>query len=112
MSVLEGIRVIDFGRFIAGPYCGALGWVDADTGIPVEDVEALRTALERAPVDTHVVRYEGAAHGFHCDARPAAYDPDAAADAWQRTLAWFDEHLPPAGDEGEWFPSGAPVSPA
>ena len=24
MSLLHGIRVLDFGRFIAGPYCAAL----------------------------------------------------------------------------------------
>jgi crotonobetainyl-CoA:carnitine CoA-transferase CaiB-like acyl-CoA transferase len=23
-AVLKGVRVIDFGRYIAGPYCGAL----------------------------------------------------------------------------------------
>ncbi|MBV9935708.1 MAG: dienelactone hydrolase family protein, partial [Actinobacteria bacterium] len=59
---------------------------------PVADVEQLRDALERAPVDTHVVRYEEADHGFHCDARPA-YNAPAAKDGWGRTLAWFDDHL-------------------
>jgi len=24
MGVLDGTRVVDFGRYIAGPYCGAL----------------------------------------------------------------------------------------
>jgi len=33
---LEGIRVIDFGRYIAGPYCGALL---ADFGAEVIRVE-------------------------------------------------------------------------
>ena len=73
------------------PWLGLFG--DDDTSIPDDDVEALRTALESAPVDTHIVRYEGAGHGFHCDARPDHYDADAALDAWQRTLAWFEEHL-------------------
>ena len=50
-------------------------------------------ARRSAPVDTEVVRYEGAQHGFHCDVREDHYDADAAADAWQRTLAWFDTHL-------------------
>ena len=43
-------------------------------------------------VDTEVVRYPGAAHGFHCDAR-ADYHEASAKDAWARTLAWFDTHL-------------------
>ena len=39
MGVLDGIRVIDFGRYIAGPYCGALlGDLGAEV-IRVERVE-------------------------------------------------------------------------
>jgi carboxymethylenebutenolidase len=74
------------------PWLGLFG--DQDEGIPVTDVEQLRTALEGAPVDTHIVRYADAGHGFHCDVRPA-YNPDAAKDGWDRTLAWFEEHLAP-----------------
>jgi carboxymethylenebutenolidase len=72
------------------PWLGLFG--DLDEGIPVADVEQLRTALETAPVDTHIVRYADAGHGFHCDVRPA-YAPDAAKDGWDRALAWFEEHL-------------------
>jgi carboxymethylenebutenolidase len=72
------------------PWLGLFG--DADGGIPVDDVEALRSALQSAPVAAEVVRYPGAEHGFHCDAR-ASYHPEAAADAWARTLAWFGAHL-------------------
>ena len=72
------------------PWLGLFG--DQDEGIPVSDVEQLRKALESAPVDTHIVRYADAGHGFHCDVRPA-YEPDAAKDGWERTLAWFEEHL-------------------
>ena len=72
------------------PWLGLFG--DRDESIPVEDVEALRAALEEAPVDTAVVRYADAEHGFHCDARPS-FHAEAAADAWQRTLEWFEQHL-------------------
>ncbi len=72
------------------PWLGLFG--DEDGGIPIEDVEALRVALEAAPVPTEIVRYPGAEHGFFCDERPA-YNAAASADAWPRTLAWFDEHL-------------------
>jgi carboxymethylenebutenolidase len=73
------------------PWLGLFG--DEDGGIPVEQVEALREALREAPVETEIVRYPGAAHGFHCDARPDAFHAEAAADGWNRTLAWFDAHL-------------------
>lgn len=73
------------------PWLGLFG--DLDGSIPVEDVEALRDALDsQAPVAHQVVRYADADHGFHCDVRPS-FHPEAAADAWRRTLAWFDEAL-------------------
>lgn len=74
------------------PWLGLFG--DEDGSIPVDDVEQLRGALERAPVDTEIVRYAEAGHGFHCDLRPD-YRPDAARDAWSRALAWFGAHLAP-----------------
>jgi carboxymethylenebutenolidase len=73
------------------PWLGFFG--DQDKGISVDDVEHLRTALKAAPVETEIVRYADAQHGFHCDAREQVYNPEAAADAWKRTLAWFGEHL-------------------
>lgn len=36
--------------------------------------------------------YQGTAHGFHNDTSPI-YNPDAAADAWSETIAFFDTHL-------------------
>ena len=72
------------------PWLGIFG--DEDASIPVEDVEQLRGALANAAVPTEIVRYEHAGHGFHCDQRPD-FRPDEAADAWKRTLAWFDSHL-------------------
>jgi carboxymethylenebutenolidase len=72
------------------PWLGCYG--DQDRGIPVEQVEQLRAAVEGAPVDTEIVRYAQAGHGFHCDAR-SAYHEASARDAWSRTLAWLDEHL-------------------
>lgn len=72
------------------PWLGLFG--DEDGSIPVADVEHLREALGAATVDAEVVRYPGAPHGFHCDAR-ADYHEVSATDAWARTLAWFDAHL-------------------
>lgn len=78
---------------LRAPWLGLYG--DQDSGIPTVEVEALRRAAARADVPTEIVRYPDAGHGFHCDAR-ASYAPDAAADAWSRTLAWLDTHVPPA----------------
>jgi len=76
------------------PWLGLFG--DADGSIPVADVERLRDELGAgAHVDTAVVRYPDAEHGFHCDARPS-YDETAARDGWTRTLEWLDGHLAPA----------------
>ncbi len=72
------------------PWLGLFG--DQDGSIPVDDVETLRTALRDAKVDTDIVRYAEAGHGFHCDQRPD-YRPDDAADAWRRALDWFSSHL-------------------
>jgi carboxymethylenebutenolidase len=74
---------------LATPWLGLFG--DLDESIPVDDVEQLRKALTDATVDTDIVRYADAAHGFHCDQRPG-YVPDAAQDAWHRALAWFAAH--------------------
>lgn len=74
------------------PWLGLYG--DADQSIPPSEVEALRAAADSSSVDVEVVRYPDAGHGFHCDDRPAAYHAGAAQDAWNRTLAWFDRHIP------------------
>ena len=49
MSVLNGIRVLDFGRFIAGPYCGALL---GDLGAEVIRIEKVDGSEDRftAPI--------------------------------------------------------------
>jgi crotonobetainyl-CoA:carnitine CoA-transferase CaiB-like acyl-CoA transferase len=44
MGVLDGVRVIDFGRFIAGPYCGALL---RDLGAEVIRVERIEGGEDR-----------------------------------------------------------------
>jgi carboxymethylenebutenolidase len=82
--------LVDEAPTLQTPWLGLFG--DADESIPLEDVERLRTALDAAPVAHEVVRYPDAAHGFHCDVRPA-FEPVAAADGWERTQAWFVTHL-------------------
>src|SRR5262249_3328924 len=72
------------------PLPGLFG--DLDAMIPPDSVEALRVAVKAAPVETDVVRYPEADHGFHCDAR-ASYHEDSAKDGWDRALAWFGPRI-------------------
>jgi len=83
--------LIELAPKLQTPWLGCYG--DLDAGISVESVERLREAAAKAPVPTEVVRYPDADHGFHCNDRPAVFNPTAAHDAWARTLQWFDQHL-------------------
>ncbi|MEX5631095.1 dienelactone hydrolase family protein [Parafrankia sp. FMc2] len=83
---------LDVAARLQSPWLGLYG--DLDPAAPVEQVEHLRAAAARAGVDTEIVRYPGAGHAFHNDARPDSYDPQAAGDAWARTVAWLESHVP------------------
>jgi carboxymethylenebutenolidase len=72
------------------PWLGLFG--DEDAMIPVDGVEDLRGALGDSDVDTDVVRYPDAGHGFHCDARES-YHEESAKDGWRRALDWFSANL-------------------
>jgi dienelactone hydrolase len=61
--------LIDEAATLQTPWLGCYG--DQDAHIPIEDVERLRDALGQARVDTGIVRYADAGHGFHSDAFPA-----------------------------------------
>jgi carboxymethylenebutenolidase len=53
----------------------------------------LETALLDLGKDVEVDVYTGADHAFFNDTRPEVYDADAAATAWERTLAFFRDKL-------------------
>ena len=61
---------------------------EKDSGIPLDDVEAIRA--KRPEVEIHI--YPSAQHGFHCDER-ASYDKASAEIAWPRSMAFFAKHL-------------------
>lgn len=74
--------------------CPLLGIFGAqDQGIPPEKVRELEAALRQAGKEAEIKIYEGAGHGFFNDTRPASYNVAASADAWQRTLRFFADHL-------------------
>lgn len=85
--------LVELAPQLRSPWLGLYG--DLDPGIPVDQVEDLRSAAATAHVPTAVVRYAEAGHGFHCDARPANYHEVSAKDAWVRTLDWFERYLAP-----------------
>jgi carboxymethylenebutenolidase len=70
------------------PLCPVLAhFGEHDASIPLAGVAAFREA--HAEVAVHLYP---ASHGFNCDHR-GAYDATAAAQALERTLAFFDAHL-------------------
>ncbi|MDQ0377879.1 dienelactone hydrolase family protein [Amycolatopsis thermophila] len=83
-SVAEKPALIDIARELVSPWLGLYG--DAGDDLSAAEVEKLREAAAGARVATNVVRYPGANHRFDAD-------PQAAVEAWQRTLSWFDAHL-------------------
>lgn len=54
---------------------------NADPLIPSEQVDQIEAALQKYQIPHRIFRYDGAEHGFFCDAR-SSYNPTAAADAW------------------------------
>jgi carboxymethylenebutenolidase len=71
------------------PVLGLYG--EADTGIPVATVEALKAALAENKKTAEFRIYPGAPHGFHADYR-ASYRKEAADDAWSQMEAWFKKY--------------------
>ena len=70
------------------PLCPVLAhFGDHDASIPLAGVSVFREAHAEV-----VVHLYPASHGFNCDHR-GAYDAMAAAQALERTLAFFDAHL-------------------
>jgi carboxymethylenebutenolidase len=74
---------------VKAPVLGLYG--EADQGIPVAQVEAMKAALTAAGKPSEIKLFPQAPHGFHADYRPS-YRADAAAVAWFDTQAWLKKH--------------------
>jgi carboxymethylenebutenolidase len=85
--------LLEVAENLRSPWLGLYG--DLDTGIPVSDVEDLRTLTSELDVVTEIVRYPEAGHGFHCDARPRSYNKEASDDADERTREFLNAQLVP-----------------
>ncbi len=69
-----------------------LSFLGSRDGISAADYERMHEVVEANGVPNHFQLYDGAQHAFFNDTRES-YDAEAAADAWERTLAWFEEYL-------------------
>jgi carboxymethylenebutenolidase len=76
--------LIDAAPGLTCPWLGIYG--ESAGGEPDPQVARLRDAAASSQMATDVVVYPRRGHRFDDD-------PDVAADAWQRTLNWFDSHL-------------------
>ena len=80
---------IDFAGAFKAPVIGFYG--GKDTGIPLESLEKMRTALKVVDDPSQINVYPEAQHGFNADYRPS-YDKTAATDAWKKMLDWFKKY--------------------
>lgn len=75
---------------IKAPVMGIYGELDA--GIPASIVQDFDKQLARNGIEHEFHTYAGAGHAFFNNDRQA-YHPEAAEDAWKRTLAWLRKYL-------------------
>lgn len=80
----------DFSKLTA-PVLGIFG--EQDSFVTPEAVSRLEGHIHQAGKSIEVHTYPNAEHAFFNDTRPEVYNPDAAADAWTRTLDFFQQHL-------------------
>jgi carboxymethylenebutenolidase len=82
---------VDLADDLKAPVLGLYG--EADRGIPLDSVEAMRRALQRAgQTESGIEVYPAAPHGFHADYRDS-YRAADAADGWAKLLALFEARL-------------------
>jgi carboxymethylenebutenolidase len=68
--------------------CGA-----RDRGIPPSRVRAFEKLMKAAGQSADIRIYRGAGHAFENPSNKSGYRPEAAADAWCRTLAFFAQAI-------------------
>ena len=96
-SIATPEHPIDLVTNLKAPVLGLYG--AADTGIPLESVDRMKSALSQlaaqgnvAAKDSNFVVYPDAPHAFHADYRPS-YQEGAAKDGWKRALVWFKKYV-------------------
>jgi carboxymethylenebutenolidase len=88
-TIFYGAQDIDF----AGAQSAYLGhFAETDPYVDEDGLALLEAELHLDELDVTFHRYAGTRHWFFEEDRPE-HDPDAAALAWDRTLAFFRQHL-------------------
>jgi len=64
-----------------------------DQGVPAAQGRELGQKLQKLGKNADMVVYPNANHAFFNDTRPEVYNPEAAEDAWRRTLELFRRTL-------------------
>jgi carboxymethylenebutenolidase len=64
-----------------------------DQLIPKEHVDQIEAELKSTKARFQLQIYPDAGHGFFCDDRAMSYNEAAAKDAWEKTKAFFAQHL-------------------
>jgi carboxymethylenebutenolidase len=81
---------LDFSK-LSAPVLGI--FAEKDGSVPPNAVKQLEANIQQAGGSIEVHTYPNADHAFFNDTRPEVYKPDAAQDAWNRTLNFFQAHL-------------------
>src|SRR6516165_9032947 len=83
------VNAIDSAAQVKEPVLGLYG--AEDQGIPVDQVNQMKAALQAAGKTAVFKIYPGAPHGFHADYRPS-YRKEAAEDGWKQMTDWFKKY--------------------
>lgn len=76
---------------LQAPVLGIFG--EQDPWMPPDAVRQLEENLRASGKQIETVIYPGRDHAFFNDTNPGSYHAEDAADAWQRTLTFFRQHL-------------------
>ncbi len=68
-------------------------YAENDSTVPPDAVRQLEAKINRLGKRAEMHIYPGTDHAFFNDTRPEVYNPEAAADAWRRTIDFFHENL-------------------
>jgi carboxymethylenebutenolidase len=78
---------------VANIPCPVMGNYGEDDPNIMPGVEPLKAAMAKAGKSFDVKVYPGAKHAFNNNTNPGRYHPEAAKDAWERTVGFFKKHL-------------------